>query len=203
MCMSSTPQKSHPQIFRDVGNRLSDNLQQPGVSSSRSCKELRSKSAAPRLGPHVSSARAKLAEACDQFRETAVEVRRREKRLRQLERLAAEEDKENVATSGTNHVMAHCLECRGPSGVTCVVMGVPPAASNAAHRSSSKIPEEDLGGCNRERRIRKELRLERRMRRRAEEAAASVWRNTLLAAGTVSLCMVIIIALSVTIFVRR
>jgi len=53
------------------------------------------------------------------------------------------------------------------------------------------------------RRIRKEIRLERRLRRRAEEAATAVWRNALLIAGAVSLCVVGVISLSVAIAIRR
>lgn len=53
------------------------------------------------------------------------------------------------------------------------------------------------------RRIRKEIRLERRLRRRAEQAATSIWRNALLIAGAVSLCVAGVTALSVALAIRH
>lgn len=53
------------------------------------------------------------------------------------------------------------------------------------------------------RRMKKEIRLERRLRRRAEEAATAVWRNALLIAGAVSLCVVGVTALSVAFAIRH
>merc|ERR1719162_1828876 len=53
------------------------------------------------------------------------------------------------------------------------------------------------------RRIKKEIRLERRLRRRAEDSATAIWRNALFIAGAVSLCVGGIVALSVALAVRR
>jgi hypothetical protein len=53
------------------------------------------------------------------------------------------------------------------------------------------------------RRIKKEIRLERRLRRRAESAATDVWRNSLLIAGAVSLCVAGVTALAVALAIRH
>lgn len=172
-------------------------------------KSKRSKSAAPKLDLHVSSARAELAIACAQFKETAVEVRRRERRLRHLEHLAAEDDdKDNLRAFHASSPIASGSSCSSmPAGVACVAMAAPqlqPAGGNVVRRTCNRAAEEDLSESNkRERRIKKELRLERKMRRRAEDAVASVWWNTLMAVGAVSLCVIGVVALSVAFSSRR
>jgi len=176
----------------------------------------RSKSAAPHVDLHMSSARAELAIACAQFKETAVEVRRREKRLRQLEHLSSTQEDDDLnaflqATSPNASSSASSKNtCGGiPPGVVCVVAAQPsPSAASAAHvagdaglvmrRPSNRASDEDLSEYSRrERRLKKELRIEKRMRRRAEDSVASMWWNTLLVVVAVALCVIGVVSLSV------
>lgn len=74
---------------------------------------------------------------------------------------------------------------------------------SASTATFSEISRGSGGADSDTRRMRKEIRLERRLRRRAEEAATAVWRNALLIAGAVSLCVVGVTALSVAFAIRH
>jgi len=155
----------------------------------------RTRSAAPRLQPHLFTARAELAEACAEFQETAAEVRRRERRVQRLERMAAQDGVSAHLPARTSAASAAGLRERRLSGpkpespskginVACVVMGVPNGVASASQggggppSAQSWHPVEDEYKRS-ERRIRREIRVERKLRRRAEEEAATAWRTTL------------------------
>lgn len=198
----------------------------------------------PRASPDFANARAEVAEAHTELLARAAELRRRERRLKQLERGAtlnriskrhSEADKENFrpcsigreAPVGENGATrGHLADKRGwsPHGArksrSCSRSVKQQASSNAEAsprqlRSPRRSPRrtrsrrclsagagsgDDLGECDR--RMKKEIRLERRLRRRAEESAAAVWRNALLVAAVVSLCVMSLTALSVAMAIR-
>merc|ERR1712176_1483012 len=127
-----------------------------------------------------------------------------------------EDDKENFPTTNLTPTSVSSSMCNNmTAGGNCFYVTSPTANagqvvgcehSTLVRRPSNRGVDEDVSESTeltkRERRLRKELRLERRMRRRAEEAVATVWWNTLLAVCAVSLCVIGIVALSVA-FSRR
>jgi len=249
--MMSTPQKSRPDPYTtstpqklDSRQELSRELRSPGGSAARGCGGMRSKSAAPRIDMHLSVARSELAEACIDFRETAAEVRRREWRLKQLERLVAEEAS-TAAAAAEARSPPFCTQAlggggsstgngfdggngggggRSPSGVggvpvSCTLLGQVPGAgistdplgdaggafAGPVRRSSTMhASDDDLVDIKRERQLKKEIRLERRLRRRAEEeAAATVWKNTLLVSGIMGMTIAMVVALAMALAMRH
>jgi len=194
-----TPQKhSQPTRLRAANYRPAEPTWTSSSSNlgHASDRARRCRSAAPRLDTHLSAAREELEEACAEFRETAAEVRRRERWLQRLERLSAEEQEAALAEMMSLHHKGAARQSRPrsltKSGVRCMVVGLPqPAAPAARHRgegvstaaarasSAGDLADEEYRRS--ERRIRREIRLERRLRKRAEEEAkTAAWRTTLL-----------------------
>lgn len=172
-----------PRRSVDQGGAESDSLRSNDSFNSR-----RSKSAAPRLSPDkVSAARAELEEACEEFRASAEEVRRREQQLKRVERLAGGRGKERAgAVPMESHSREPHSRVRGDGGsgggrIASAGCG-PPGGSSGGGTSGGgsavvvvgypQPPQPPVltrrGGSARDLDEDAEARLERQMRRDAE-----------------------------------
>mmetsp|Transcript_124732 Transcript_124732/g.216218 ORF Transcript_124732/g.216218 Transcript_124732/m.216218 type:complete len:377 (-) Transcript_124732:89-1219(-) len=230
--------------------------QKPGQKECAASSQRREvvQSSAPRTNSDFANVCAEVAEAHTELLARAAELRRRERRLKKLERGAtlsrvrrrrAEFDKENISPCsgqatpvsecssfvGNNRVAARSLSavngharsprvgrgshsCRHGFSKHQASHSVDPSPRHARSprrslsrraRSRRSVSAGSLSGddqLDNDRRMKKEIRLERRLRRRAEESAAAVWRNALLVAAAGSLFIVSVTSVFVALAIR-
>lgn len=233
---------------RSPRHLLAQKLGQTESVGNRQRREV-AQSSALRDNSNLASACAEVAEAHTELLARAAELRRREKRLKRLERGAnlnirrrgAEVDKENlspcsssatplsesspfvgksrVAARSFSGVDEHAWSPHGSRGshscrrswskhqASQSVDSSPRRARSSPRRARSRrgSSADALSGddqVDNDRRMKKEIRLERRLRRRAEESAAAVWRNALLVAAAGSLFIVSVVSVFVALAIR-